>query len=65
MTQKAVSDIEMTFLYGARYLVVLLRSKHGVKLLTQSVAKWICMEKLPVGVLGGDIEVAIPPRAHH
>ena len=48
MTQKTVSVIEMTFLYGAWYLVVLLRSKHEVKLLTQSVAKWICMGKLPV-----------------
>ena len=35
----------MTFLYDARYSVVLLRPKNEVKLLTQSAAKWICMGK--------------------
>ena len=40
---KVVSVIEMTFLYDARYSVVLLRQKNEVKLLTQSAAKWICM----------------------
>ena len=39
---KIDSVIEMTFLYDARYLVVLLRQKK-VQLLTQSAEKWICM----------------------
>ena len=43
-----VSVIEMTFLYDARYSVVLLRSKNEVKLLTQSTAKWIYMGKWSV-----------------
>ena len=35
----------MTFLYGVRYSVVLLRPKNKVKLPTQSAEKWICMGK--------------------
>ena len=42
---KDVSVIEMTFLYGARYSVVLLRQNNEVKPLTQSAAKGICMGK--------------------
>ena len=42
----------MTFLYDALYAVVLLRSKKEVKLLTQRVAKWICMWKWPVPMGG-------------
>ena len=49
---KMVSLIGMTFLYGARYSVVLLRQKNEVKPLTQSVEKWICMGKWPVPSLG-------------
>ena len=38
----------MTFLYDALYSVVLLRPKNEVKFLTQSAAKWICINKLLV-----------------
>ena len=38
----------MTYLYDARYSVVLLRPKDEVKLLTQSAAKWTCVGKWPV-----------------
>ena len=41
----------MTFLYDAGYSVVLLRTKNGVNLLTQSVAKWICMGNWPAPIL--------------
>ena len=41
----------MTVLYGARYLVVLLRPKNKVKLPTQSAEKWICMEKWSFEIL--------------
>ena len=47
-----VSVIGMTFLYDAKYSVVLLRPKHEVKLLTQSALGQICMEKWPVPSLG-------------
>ena len=43
-----VSVIEMTFLYDARYSIVLLSPKNEGKLLTQSAAKWVCMGKWPV-----------------
>ena len=52
---KNVSVIEMTFLHDARYLVVLLRSKNEVKLLTQSAERWSCIGKWPVP--GGAIYV--------
>ena len=45
MTQKVVSVIEMTFLYAARYWIVLLRQKNEVKLSTQSAPSQICMGK--------------------
>ena len=45
---KVVSAIEMTFLCDAQYLIVLLRPKNEVKILTQSAAKWICIGKWPV-----------------
>ena len=48
MTQKLVSVTEMTLLYAAQYLFVLLRPKIEVKLSTQSADKWICMGKWPV-----------------
>ena len=35
--------MEMTNLYDARGLFVLVGSKNGVNLLTQSAEKWICM----------------------
>ena len=35
----------MTFLYGARYSVVLLKPKNKFKLPPQSAEKWICMGK--------------------
>ena len=38
----------MTFLYDARYSIVLLRPKNEVKPLTQSAEKSICMGKWPV-----------------
>ena len=42
----------MTFLYDARYSIVLLSPKNEVKLLTQSAAKWICIGKWPVANWG-------------
>ena len=42
---KLDSITKMTFLYDARYSVVLLRPKNEVKPLTQSVANGICMGK--------------------
>ena len=45
---KIVNVIKMTFLYDARYSVVLLRPKNEVKLLPQSAEKSICMGKLAV-----------------
>ena len=45
---KVDSVIEMTFLYDARYSIVLLRPKNRLKLLTQSaenriyMGKWAC-----------------------
>ena len=41
----------MTFLYDARYSVVLLRPKNEVKSLPQSAEKWICMGKWPFEIL--------------
>ena len=43
-----VSDVEMTFLYDARYSIVLLRQKNDLKLSDQSADKWFCMGKLSV-----------------
>ena len=42
----------MTFLYDARYSIVLLRPKNEVKLLHQSAEKSICMGKWPVSNWG-------------
>ena len=42
----------MTFLYNARYSIVLLRPKNEVKSLTQSAEKPICIGKCPVPSLG-------------
>ena len=41
----------MTFLYDARYSIVLLRPKNDLKLSTQSAAKWICMGKWAFEIL--------------
>ena len=43
----------MTFLYDARYLIVLLRPKNEVKvkLPTQSAENWICTGKWPFKIL--------------
>ena len=41
----------MTFLYGAWYSIVLLRSKNKAKLPTQSAEKWICMGKWELEIL--------------
>ena len=63
MTEKVVSVIGITFLYDAQYSVVLLRSTNGVKLLTQSAAKWICMGKWHVpggGIYFHHVVVACP-----
>ena len=38
----------MTFLYDARYSMVLLRPNNDLTLSTQSADKWICMGKWPV-----------------
>ena len=38
----------MTFLYDARYSIVLLRPANDLELSTQSADKWICMGKWPV-----------------
>ena len=46
-----VSVIEMTFLYDARYSIVLLRPKNEVKPLTQSAEKRICMGKWSFEIL--------------
>ena len=48
---KVVSVIEMTHLYGAVESFVLLRPKTRVKLLPQSVEKWICMGKWAFDIL--------------
>ena len=42
----------MTFLYDARYSIVLLRPKNDLKFSTQSADKSICIRKWPV-VTGG------------
>ena len=41
----------MTFLYDARYSIVLLIPKNDLKLSTQSAAKWICMGKWAFEIL--------------
>ena len=43
--------MEMTNLYDARGLFVLVGSKNGVNLLTQSAEKWICMGKRAFEIL--------------
>ena len=52
MTQKVVSVIEMTHLYGARGSYHVLRPKITIKLLTQSAEKWSCMAKWAWEILG-------------
>jgi len=53
----------MTFLYNARYSVVLLRPKNEVKSLPQSAEKWICMGKWPIPNWGDFIHhVLVVPR---
>ena len=45
------SIIEMTFLYDARYSIVLLRPKSRVRLLTQSAENWVYMGKWAFEIL--------------